>query len=280
MLAENKILLDIRNVGVERNGRWLVRGVDLAVRVGEIVTIIGPNGSGKSTTAKSAIGVIKPDEGEVVRKHGLQIGYVPQKLSISPAMPLTVRRLLMLAGPQNATEIDKMLEVTGVLKLADEQVHFLSGGEFQRVLLARALLSKPQLLVLDEPVVGVDFSGSLELYQLITKIRDDTGCGVLLISHDLHVVMAQTDTVICLNAHVCCRGTPQLVAENPEYLKLFGKSAAQDLAIYTHHHDHTHRADGSVRHNNVHHNDGNVHHNDGSVCDHQETMKNKGEDKK
>ena len=248
LLAENKTLIDLKNIGIHRGHRWLVRGVDLSVRAGEIVTIIGPNGSGKSTTAKTAIGVMKPDEGKVTRAKDLKIGYVPQKLSVSSAMPLTVRRLLMLGGQENVQEIDRALEMTGVLAMADAQVHFLSGGEFQRVLLARALLGKPQLLVLDEPVVGVDFSGSLELYQLITRIRDETGCGVLLISHDLHVVMAQTDTVICLNSHVCCRGTPELVAENPEYLKLFGKGAAQDLAIYTHHHDHTHLADGTVCH--------------------------------
>lgn len=265
LLAENKNLIDLQNIGVFRAGRWLVRGIDLCVRSGEIVTIIGPNGSGKSTTAKTAIGVIKPDEGQVMRTDGLKVGYVPQKLAVSAAMPLTVRRLMKLGGGQRRAEIDAMLAMTGVSHVSDQQVHFLSGGEFQRVLLARAMLGKPQLLVLDEPVVGVDFAGSLELYQLITKVRDETGCGVLLISHDLHVVMAQTDTVICLNSHVCCRGTPELVAENPEYLKLFGKTAAQDLAIYTHHHDHTHLADGRV-----------VHSHDGSVCQHDDHGNEKG----
>ena len=258
MLKDGKSLIDLKGVGVYRAGRWLVRGVDLSVHEGEIVTIIGPNGSGKSTTAKIAIGAIKPDAGEVVQSNRLRIGYVPQNLSVSPAMPLTVRRLLMLGGRQHAREIGGLLEMVGVSHLADAQVHVLSGGELQRVLLARAMLGKPQLLVLDEPVAGVDFTGSLALYQLIGKIRDDTGCGVLLISHDLHVVMAQTDTVICLNTHVCCRGTPELVAENPEYLKLFGKTAAHELAVYTHHHDHTHLADGRVVHT------------DGTVCDHGE----------
>ncbi len=255
VLQKNETLINLKGVGVYRAGRWLVRGVDLSVRAGEIVTIIGPNGSGKTTTAKMAIGVTRPDEGQVVRARNLRIGYVPQKLSINAAMPLTVRGLLMLSGKQNSSDIDETLDMVGVLRLANAQVHFLSGGEFQRVLFARALLGKPQLLVLDEPVDGVDFSGSLELYQLISKIRDTTGCGVLLISHDLHVVMAQTDTVICLNSHVCCRGTPELVAENPEYLKLFGKGAAQDLAIYKHHHDHTHLADGTVVHTSVEHTD-------------------------
>ncbi len=253
-----KPLVELQNVGVRRAGRWLVHGIDLAVDAGEIVTIIGPNGSGKSTTAKAVIGVIEPDEGQVRRAAGLRVGYVPQKLSINRAMPLTVRRLLELSGGNTSAAVEKTLDLVGMEMLADRQVHILSGGEFQRVLFARALLGRPQLLVLDEPVDGVDFVGSLALYQLITKIRDNTGCGVLLISHDLHVVMAQTDSVICLNSHVCCRGTPELVAENPEYLKLFGKGAAQDLAIYKHHHDHSHLPDGSVDQTGIDH----------SGCDH------------
>ena len=259
MTKKTAPLVTLKNAGVRRGGRWLIRGIDLSVGAGEIVTLIGPNGSGKSTTAKVAIGVIEPDEGQVVRSDRLRIGYVPQKLTINRAMPLSVRRLLELSGGKKSIEVENALDMVGVAKLADSQVHVLSGGEMQRVLFARALLGSPQLLVLDEPVDGVDFSGSLALYQLITKIRDETNCGVLLISHDLHVVMAQTDSVICLNSHVCCRGTPELVAENPEYLKLFGKGAAQDLAIYKHHHDHTHRADGSVVH---------AHGNDQSECDH------------
>ena len=243
-------LVELENVGIYRDGQWLVRGIDLRVSAGEIVTIIGPNGSGKSTTAKVAIRIMEPDEGRVVQAANLRVGYVPQKLTISNAMPLTVRRLLQL-GSRSAslTGVTDALEMVGVGRLVDSQVHGLSGGEFQRVMFARALLGKPQLLVLDEPVEGVDFSGSLALYQLITKIRDETGCGVLLISHDLHVVMAQTDSVICLNSHVCCRGTPERVIENPEYLKLFGSGAARDLAVYKHHHDHTHLPDGSIDHN-------------------------------
>lgn len=263
MLSNTKPLVTLENVGVRRGGRWLVRGIDLTVNAGEIVTIIGPNGSGKSTTAKTALGVVKADEGRVTRLARLKVGYVPQKLSVNRAMPLIVRRLLELSSGGRSADVEKTLGMVGVADLADTQVHVLSGGEFQRVLFARALLTKPQLLVLDEPVDGVDFSGSLELYQLINKIRDETGCGVLLISHDLHVVMAQTDSVVCLNSHVCCRGTPELVAENPEYLKLFGKGAAQDLAIYKHHHDHTHLADGSIDQSGSDHRG-----HDHSGCDH------------
>jgi len=258
MPVDKKPLIELQNVGVYRAGRWLVRGVDLTVSAGEIVTIIGPNGSGKSTTAKTAIGVVEPDEGSVVRAQNLRVGYVPQKLSINQAMPLTVRRLLELSGGETPAAIEKVLDMVGVGMQVEAQVHILSGGEFQRVLFARALLGRPQFLVLDEPVDGVDFSGSLELYQLITRMRDETGCGVLLISHDLHVVMAQTDSVICLNSNVCCRGTPELVAENPEYLKLFGQRAAQGLAVYKHHHDHDHLSGEGVDQTSIDH----------SGCDH------------
>ena len=249
-------LIALKGAGVRRSGRWLVRGIDLTVAPGEIVTLIGPNGSGKSTAAKVAIGLIRPDEGAVERSPDLTIGYVPQKLEIDRTLPLTVKRLMTISAPQPRAAIDATLEAVGIPDLAEAQVQHLSGGEFQRALLARALINRPRLLVLDEPVQGVDFSGELALYDLIGKIRRDTGCGILLISHDLHVVMAETDTVICLNGHVCCTGTPQSVAESPEYVALFGPRAVESLAIYRHHHDHVHLPDGRVRHA------------DGSITDH------------
>ncbi len=241
-------LVDMTGVGVARAGRWLVRNVDLEVRRGEIVTLIGPNGSGKSTVAKAAIGVHAPDEGRVRRNASLRIGYVPQRMAIDPTLPLTVDRLLRLTGPLPTAERRAALELVGIAQLAHAEVHRLSGGEFQRALLARAIARRPELLVLDEPLQGVDFTGEVALYELIVRIRAETGCGILLVSHDLHVVMAQTDTVVCLNGHVCCRGTPQSVSRSPEYLALFGARAARTLAIYSHHHDHTHLADGRVRH--------------------------------
>ena len=241
-------LVQMRNAGVHRAGRWLVRAVDLSVRRGEIVTLIGPNGSGKSTTVKTAIGVLQPDEGTVERAAGLKVGYVPQKVSVDWTLPLSVERLMTLTGPLDRKRIAEALEATGISHLARAEVQTLSGGEFQRALLARALAREPDLLVLDEPVQGVDFSGEIALYQLIRDIRERTGCGILLISHDLHVVMAETDTVLCLNGHVCCRGTPESVLKSPEYMRLFGARAGETLAIYRHHHDHTHLADGRVRH--------------------------------
>lgn len=258
-------LVSLSNAGIQRGGRWLVRGVEFSVGRGEIVTLIGPNGSGKSTSAKMATGVLKPDEGHVARIAGLKVGYVPQKLSVDWTMPLTVRRLMTLTVQLSAREIDAALDATGILHLSKAEVQHLSGGEFQRALLARAIARKPDLLVLDEPVQGVDFSGEIALYDLIKTIRNTTGCGILLISHDLHVVMAETDTVICLNGHVCCRGTPQVVSQSPEYIRLFGNAAGRGLAVYSHDHDHTHLPDGRVQHadgsvtNHCHPQDGHHH---------------------
>ena len=241
-------LVNLDEVGINRGGRWLVRGVSFTIERGEIVTLIGPNGSGKSTTARTLVGILGPDEGRITRRPGLRIGYVPQKLAIDRTLPLSASRLMTLTASHPAAKIAQALEEVGIPHLAQAQVQSLSGGEFQRALLARAMLRQPDLLVLDEPVQGVDFNGETALYELIGTIRDRTGCGVLLISHDLHVVMAATDTVICLNGHICCRGTPQAVAADPQYQQLFGRRAAAALAVYRHNHDHTHLADGRVQH--------------------------------
>ena len=257
-MAPKETLITLSNAGVTRGGRTLVSGVDLTIARGEIVTLIGPNGSGKSTTAKLATGVLKPTTGTVTRQPGLKIGYVPQKLSIDWTLPLTVERLMTLTGRHSGADIDAALEAVGARRLLKAAVQELSGGEFQRVLFARAMIRKPDLLVLDEPVQGVDFSGEAALYELIRQIRDTTKAGILMISHDLHVVMAETDTVICLNGHVCCRGTPNAVKTSPEYLRLFGDRAGATLALYQHHHDHEHHDDGCVvgaepGHEHVHH---------------------------
>lgn len=241
-------LVAMQNISVTRGGKTLVQGVNLTIGRGQIVTLIGPNGSGKSTTAKVATGVLAPSEGQVVRQPGLKIGYVPQKLVIDWTLPLTVERLMCLTGKYSSQDINETLEIVGVKHLAKAAVQNLSGGEFQRVLMARAIIRKPDLLVLDEPVQGVDFAGEMALYDLILRIRDTTQCGILMISHDLHVVMAQTDIVVCLNGHVCCTGSPEAVAESPEYMQLFGGRAANTLAIYHHDHDHEHLPDGRVRH--------------------------------
>ncbi|WP_414833154.1 ATP-binding cassette domain-containing protein [Afifella sp. YEN Y35] len=236
------LLVEIEGLGVRRGRKWLVRGVDLSIRRGEIVTLIGPNGSGKSTTAKSLLGVIAPDEGEIRRAPKLTVGYVPQQLTIDRTMPLSVSRFMALTARFPADAITAALAETGVAHLAGAALQQLSGGEFQRVLIARALIRKPDLLVFDEPVQGVDFTGEIAIYDLIGQIRDRLDCGILLISHDLHIVMAQTDRVLCLNGHVCCSGPPEQVAASEAYQRLFGPRASETLAIYRHHHAHTHDA--------------------------------------
>ena len=248
MRIENNILVKLKDVGLKRNDKWLVKGVSLVVEKGKIITLIGPNGSGKSTTAKIALGLHKNIEGEV-QKLTDKIGYVPQKISIDWTLPLRVKDFMLLTDDLNDKLIDEALTLTGVDHLKNKNLGNLSGGEFQRVLLARAISKKPELLVLDEPVQGVDFTGEIALYELIKKISQNLNCGILLISHDLHTVMSATDHVVCLNGHVCCSGSPLDVAKNKEYKALFGEKASQTLSIYEHKHDHVHSSDGEIKKN-------------------------------
>jgi zinc transport system ATP-binding protein len=264
MLKRDDVLLQFEGVGISRGGRWLVRGLDLKVRSGEIVTLIGPNGSGKSTTAKLSLGVMKPTEGKVIRRSGLKSAYVPQAVVIDWTLPLRVDGLMRLTQSLSEMEMSSALDSTGATHLLKREVRHLSGGEFQRVMLARAVARKPDFLVLDEPVQGVDFAGEIALYALISQVRDQTGCGILMVSHDLHMVMAATDNVICLNGHICCQGTPETVAGSNAYKQLFGDRAGA-LALYQHHHDHQHLPDGRVQHvdgsvtDNCHPGDGHHH---------------------
>ena len=243
---DKKILVKLENVGVFQNNKWLVEDVSLNVEKGKIVTLIGPNGSGKTTTAKIALGIYKNIKGKV-KKFTDKIGYVPQKISIDWTLPIRVTDFMQLTHNLNENEIENALSLTGVKHLKNNDLRNLSGGEFQRVLIARAISKKPDLLVLDEPVQGVDFKGEIALYELIKTISDKINCGILLISHDLHVVMTATDYVVCLNGHVCCSGSPSAVANNKEYQKLFGDRASTILSVYEHRHDHTHSTDGSVK---------------------------------
>ena len=248
MNKENNILVKLNEVGIKQNDKWLVKGVSLVVEKGKIVTLIGPNGSGKSTTAKIALGIYKKIEGQV-EKYTNNVGYVPQKISIDWTLPLRVNDFMLLTENLKDETINEALSLTGVIHLKNKNLGNLSGGEFQRVLLARAISRKPDLLVLDEPVQGVDFTGEIALYELIKKISDTLNCGILLISHDLHTVMSATDHVVCLNGHVCCSGSPSDVARNNEYKALFGEQASQTLSIYEHKHDHVHSNDGEVKKN-------------------------------
>ena len=248
MSSENSTLVKLNNAGFKQNDKWLVEGVSLTVEKGKIVTLIGPNGSGKSTTAKIALGIYKNIEGSV-EKYTNKVGYVPQKISIDWTLPLRVYDFMLLTENIKEEAIDEALTLTGVIHLKNKNLGNLSGGEFQRVLIARAISKKPELLVLDEPVQGVDYTGEIALYELIKRISDSLNCGILLISHDLHTVMTATDHVVCLNGHVCCSGTPMDVAKNNEYKTLFGEQASQILSVYEHKHDHVHSDEGEIKKN-------------------------------
>ncbi len=233
-------LISARDLTVSHGGAPVLQAVNLAVEPGEIVTIVGPNGSGKSTLLRALLGIVPPDRGAVLRKPGLRLGYVPQKLHIDPGMPMTVGRFLALPERRTAAEIADVLARVGVAGVQTRQMVTLSGGQFQRVLLARALLNRPDLLILDEPTQGLDQQGEAAFYRLIEQVRANLGCAVLMVSHDLHVVMSASDRVICLNGHICCEGTPHVVSNAPEYRALFGLGTGGALALYQHVHDHVH----------------------------------------
>lgn len=230
-------LISLHHINVSFDDRAALQNVSLTLEAGQILTLIGPNGAGKSTLVKIMLGLISPDSGQVQRKNKLKIGYVPQKLKLNETLPLTVDRFLKLAGRYSKAERLAVLKRVKASHLFSNNMHKLSGGETQRVLLARAILKQPELLVLDEPAQGVDVQGQIELYQLINQLRSELGCGVFMVSHDLHLVMAQTDEVICLNHHVCCHGSPESISQHPSYVALFGQEAKGTLAVYQHHHD-------------------------------------------
>lgn len=244
-MKARELLIHGQGLGVRRAGRDLLIDADLVLKAGKIVTLIGPNGAGKTTLVRTILGLMKPDRGTLHRRPGLRIGYMPQKIHIDPSLPLSVKRFLTLGGTPRLP-LAEVLALTGITHLCDSRLQSLSGGETQRVLLARALLRDPDLLVLDEPVQGVDVRGQAALYELINTIRLRQGCGVLLVSHDLHLVMANTDTVVCLNQHICCQGRPEEVTIDPAYLELFGDTLAPQVALYTHHHDHHHDTHGNI----------------------------------
>lgn len=239
-------LIQLRNIEVSFGAKKVLSNVSLQLPPGKIVTLIGPNGAGKSTLVRVVLGLKEPDSGSVERLPDLRIGYVPQRLHIDSSIPITVKRFLQLAGKPSEQEIYAVLDEVGALQVALQSLHKISGGEFQRVLLARALLRNPQLMVLDEPVAGVDIMGQNALYSLIGELRTRRGCAVLLVSHDLHLVMAATDEVVCLNQHICCHGHPDDVSHDPAFIALFGPSFASNVKLYTHHHDHHHALDGHV----------------------------------
>lgn len=239
-------LIEASNLSVRRGAVPVLDHIDLALQAGEIVCIIGPNGSGKTTLLRALLGLIPAQDGTVTRRPGLRVGYMPQRLAIDPTLPITLDRFLGLSRNGGSAARRQAMQETDIAHLADRPMQGLSGGETQRALLARALLNQPDILMLDEPAQGVDVNGQVELYELIGRIRRERGCAVLMVSHDLHLVMAATDRVICLNGHICCTGHPEDVSRDPAYLSLFGPRAARALAVYQHHHDHHHTPGGGV----------------------------------
>jgi len=241
------LLISARGVTVSADGRRIVDGVDLDIRRGEIVTLIGPNGAGKTTLCRALIGIAHTDGGTITRADKLRIGYVPQRFEFDGLIPLSVARFMSLTRPVAGAEIDRLLEETRIAHLKHADISSLSGGEFQRAALARALARAPDLLVLDEPAQGVDIAGEARVYRLIEDISKQRGCAVLMVSHDLHVVMAASDRVVCLNRHVCCQGVPDAVARHPEYARLFGDAGVSALGLYAHDHDHSHDVSGRIK---------------------------------
>lgn len=252
-----QMLIQAQGMSVRYAGMPVLENVAFQIDQAEIVTVVGPNGSGKSTLIRALLGVVAPSSGQVTRKPGLRIGYVPQSLTLDPVLPLTVARFLSLPERQSRAAIARVLDRVGVPGLEQRRLTDLSGGQRQRVLLARALLTVPDILILDEPTQGLDQPGVAQFYRLIETLRQEIGCAVLMVSHDLHVVMSTSDRVICLNGHVCCEGAPHVVREAPEYQALFGAGTQGALALYQHVHDHSHD------HNHDHHHDHNHGHNHG-----------------
>lgn len=244
-MSDTDCLLEAHDVSWSVGDEAILSEVSLSLHEGEILTIIGPNGAGKTSLLRILMGLVTPVAGRVWHRPGLRIGYMPQRLAIDPSLPIDVERFLRLANPDPAS-LSAMAREIGIDALLDTPLAAISGGEFQRVLLARALLRKPQLLVLDEPAQRMDVNGQSEFYRLIDAMRSRCGSAVLMISHDLHLVMAATDTVLCLNRHVCCAGKPEVVGAHPEFLRLFGRHAVEGLALYAHHHDHDHDIHGRV----------------------------------
>ncbi|MEM9043454.1 MAG: metal ABC transporter ATP-binding protein [Pseudomonadota bacterium] len=235
-------LVSAEGMRVDLAGRRVLTDINVDVGEREIITIVGPNGSGKSTLARALIGAVPIAEGRITRRPDLRVGYMPQRLHIDPSLPITVARFLNLPGRVTRKATAEALTRVRMDNMADRQMSELSGGQFQRVMLARALLSRPNLLVLDEATQGLDQPASASFYTLIDEMRRELGCGVLMISHDLHVVMSATDRVICLNGHICCEGTPEVVTNAPEYRRLFGAGTKGAFALYQHVHDHNHDA--------------------------------------
>lgn len=239
-------LISLNHVSVDFNHYKVLSDISITLKSNEIMTLLGPNGAGKSTLIRIVLGLLTPSSGTIKRLPKLTIGYVPQKIVLNPTLPMTVKRFMRLRGHISPEKINDVLQLVDAKAFSNQAMQQLSGGEMQRVLLAQAILKNPQLLVFDEPAQGLDIKGQFTLYELIEKTKKRLKCGILVVSHDLHLVMAKTDQVICLNHHVCCKGSPEQVKNHPEFISLFGQTGADKLALYKHHHNHEHDLKGKI----------------------------------
>lgn len=244
--AQIEPLVRLTDINVQVEQQVILQSINLSIYPNSITTIVGPNGGGKSTLLKVLLKLLPATTGKIWHCKGLTIGYVPQKLHLDPSIPITVRKFLSLKPNVERTFIDEVLNMFSIIHLSENSMQKLSGGELQRVLLARAILNRPQLLVLDEPMQGVDITGQTELYQLLNKTREWLNCAILMVSHDLNIVMANTDNVLCINRHLCCAGTPEKISTDPSFIHLFGDQFAKNVAIYSHKHNHHHDLHGDV----------------------------------
>ena len=234
-------LVELAGVSVKYDRNLVLQDIDLKIEPGEIVTLVGPNGAGKSTLLRCIIGAVKNCSGYINPKSRIRIGYVPQKLFLDYTLPISVKRFLNLPNRTNYTVLKEMLDFLDASELEARQLRSLSGGEFQKVLLARALLIKPELLILDEANQGLDHNGSNSFYSKIEEVAQNFNCAVLMASHELHFVMATSDRVICLNRKICCQGTSDHVLTTPEYKALFGDYIPSNTGIYKHNPNYRHK---------------------------------------
>ncbi|MDU8924276.1 zinc ABC transporter ATP-binding protein ZnuC [Pasteurellaceae bacterium LIM206] len=239
-------LVELKNIQVKFGEKVALQNINLKIYPNSVVTIVGPNGGGKSTLLKVLLKLQSPTAGRVIHDKALRVGYVPQKIHLDHSLPITVEKFLSLKKGINPREINQALDLLSIRHLIHNSMQKLSGGEMQRVLLARAILNRPNLLVLDEPTQGVDINGQIELYQLIHQTREKLNCAILMVSHDLHIVMADTNEVVCINQHICCAGLPETISNDPKFMHFFGDQFAKNIAFYTHHHNHKHDMHGDV----------------------------------
>ncbi|XBC42548.1 MAG: zinc ABC transporter ATP-binding protein ZnuC [Buchnera aphidicola (Meitanaphis elongallis)] len=232
------LFISLQNISVNFNNVNVLSNISLNLISNCILTLIGPNGAGKSTLVKVILKLLKPNQGIVTYNKNLRIGYIPQKVNFNTTLPITVNKFMSLF--KNKRSILNVLKYVNAIHLKDIPLKQLSHGEIQKVLLARALLNNPQLLILDEPTQGIDFLGQTMFYKLINKIKIELKCSILMVSHDLSVVMSNTDEVICLNRHICCSGSPESVSKHSKFIAIFGHLEKNKLALYHHQHNHYH----------------------------------------